>query len=95
MTSLATLLILSLVAWRISRIIVAEDGPFDVFAKLRARLGVPKQETWIQRGFACLACVSLWVSLVVVLPWSSSVWAWLVQSLAASAVCVILMRKVA
>jgi hypothetical protein len=89
-----TLVALALAVWRVCRMWVAEDGPFDIFARARHRLGVHEQKTWVQRGLACTACLSFWVSLAVSWPVSSSVWAWLLQAMAISAVSVILMRKV-
>lgn len=94
MTDPLTLLIIALAVWRVCRMWVAEDGPFDVFARARFALGVHKQETWIQRGLSCIACLSFWLSLAASWPVSSSVWAWLLQGLAISAVSVVLMRKV-
>ena len=52
------LLIGILAVWRITHLLNAEDGPWDVFARLRAVLG---------SGFAgslldCLYCLSLWVA---------------------------------
>lgn len=87
-------LLVCLATWRISRIVVAEDGPFDVLARLRAKLRVNDQATWIQRGLACVACVSFWIGLVL------SFWIWrvsmisLLVGLTASAVSVILAKKV-
>lgn len=87
-------LLLALVVWRICRIVVAEDGPFDVFAKLRDRFGVMTQKTWMQRGFACMACVSFWLGIIAaVLRFGWSVES-VIYGLALSAVSVILMRRV-
>lgn len=47
------LLVLALATWRISNILVKEDGPFRVFERARARLrGRPN----------CIYCVSVWVA---------------------------------
>ena len=50
-----------LATWRVTHLLAREDGPFDVLARLRARLG---------RGFFgslldCFACVSVWVAAAV------------------------------
>lgn len=90
-----TFLILSLAVWRVCRMFVAEEGPFGIFDTLRHRLKVAKQETWIQRGLGCLACVSFWVSLPAAWVFSSSPYLLRpVEAMAISAVCVILLRKV-
>lgn len=84
----------SFAVWRVCRIVVMESGPADVFDRLRVRLGVHKGETWMQRGLACIGCISFWLGL------AASAWiggAWpdiLVRGLAFSAVSVILMRRV-
>ena len=53
----ALVLVIGLAAYRVARIVVAEDGPFDMFAKARAALRVDQQDTWVKRGLACVACV--------------------------------------
>lgn len=37
------------------------DGPFDLFARLRGRLG---QKTWIGRGVHCPVCLSAWMAIL-------------------------------
>lgn len=53
------LLLAILGAYRLSHMIAIEDGPFDVFAMLRERIG---QKSWIGRGLHCPLCISFWVS---------------------------------
>ena len=89
-----TFVILSLAVWRVCRIIVAEDGPFDVLAKLRDRTGISKQRTWVARGLMCMACISFWLGLgAAMLRFGVSVEA-ITYGLALSAVSVILLRRV-
>jgi len=52
-------------SFRVAQMVTLEDGPFDLFARWRDVIGVDKQETWIQRGFGCPDCVSLWTSFIV------------------------------
>jgi hypothetical protein len=62
-----------LATYRVARMLTTEDGPFDLFAKLRERID-PRQETWVGRGINCPLCVGFWVSFavsLVFLPWSS------------------------
>jgi hypothetical protein len=87
-------LILSLAVWRVCRMWVAEDGPADVLAILRHRLGVPKQATWVQRGLACIACISFWLGLIAGVLWLGPSWQGVAAGLAISAVSVVLMRRV-
>lgn len=55
-----------LAAYRLSLLISADDGPFDIFSKLRAHID-PKQRTWYGRGIRCVWCVSFWLTLILVL----------------------------
>jgi hypothetical protein len=87
--------LVSLATWRVARMVIAEDGPADVFSILRHKLGVNKQETWIQRGLGCLACVSFWLALAASLTLSTSPLLWrVIEAMAISAVSVIMMRKI-
>jgi len=60
-------LVLALATWRLTSLLVWEDGPFEVFAKLRHRLGVrydemsqPYGSNWFAKGVVCPACASVW-----------------------------------
>lgn len=46
--------------YRAARMWLLEDGPFDVFASLQARL---TQRTWVGRGLKCYLCLSVWLAL--------------------------------
>lgn len=59
--------ILALATWRLTSLLVWEDGPFEVFARLRHRLGVRYNESnvaygtnWFAKGVVCPACASVW-----------------------------------
>jgi hypothetical protein len=59
--------ILALATWRLTSLLVWEDGPFEVFAKLRHRLGVRYNNmnmaygtNWLAKGVVCPACASVW-----------------------------------
>lgn len=60
--------ILSLATWRISHMLIYEDGPFDIFERVR-RLGLPisvnpnSVKYFIYRLFSCVYCMSVWVSI--------------------------------
>lgn len=53
-------LLAGLTVYRVGRMIATEDGPADVFAKLRWRAG---QQTSFGRGLHCPYCVSFWAGL--------------------------------
>jgi uncharacterized protein DUF1360 len=63
--SFTTILIASLATYRIVRIILLEDGPFDVFITLRGWLD-PDARTWLGKGMRCSWCLSFWVAPALV-----------------------------
>jgi hypothetical protein len=59
----------SLVAWRVTHLLNAEDGPRDIFVRLRR---------WVGDGFAgslldCFYCLSLWIAIPIAL-WLGESW---------------------
>jgi hypothetical protein len=48
-----------LVVWRITHLFYGEDGPWDVFIRLRRAVG----EGFLGRLMDCFYCLSLWVAL--------------------------------
>jgi hypothetical protein len=47
-----------LTTWRISHLLVSEDGPWEMFARLRQQLG----SSPVGRLMDCFGCVSIWVA---------------------------------
>lgn len=94
MDDVSLFVVLSLAVWRVSRIIVAEDGPFDLLAKMRSRFEIDKQRTWIARGLMCVACISFWLGLIVAVAVFGLSAESVAYGLALSAVSVILLRRV-
>lgn len=94
MDDISLFIVLSLAVWRVARIIVAEDGPFDLLAKARARFEIDKQRTWIARGLMCVACISFWLGLIAAFLWHGFSFGSVIYGLALSAVSVILLRRV-
>ncbi len=45
--------------YRVSRLATQEEGPWDVFTRVRAVVG---QSSWVGRGFHCYMCVSFWLA---------------------------------
>jgi protein-S-isoprenylcysteine O-methyltransferase Ste14 len=70
----------TLATWRLAALLTREDGPFEVFARLRARAG----GGMVGRALGCLHCTSLWVAAPLtgfVVPWGArSVIIWLALS---------------
>jgi hypothetical protein len=48
----------SLAVWRVTHMLVEEDGPVDAVVRLRARLG----STQLGRLMDCFYCLSMWVA---------------------------------
>ena len=62
-------LLIVLATWRITKLFVDEDGPFDVFAKLRYKAGVREDQfgnryavNKLAEGLTCIWCTSIWFS---------------------------------
>lgn len=61
------LLLMTLAVYRVARMIAYEDGPWDVFLRLRS-LAFQKLrqgqmgDHWVYRGLSCPLCVSFWLS---------------------------------
>ena len=64
----------ALAIWRLSNLLVDEEGPFHVFAKLRHKVGVKHDahnkrygETFLSEILTCVYCVSVWISIIFVI----------------------------
>src|SRR5712691_6312864 len=49
----------ALAVWRITHLLASEDGPADVIARLRARLGQSRAGALMD----CFGCLSFWVAI--------------------------------
>lgn len=75
-----------LAAWRLTHLLAAEDGPFELVLRLRRRLGTG---VWGQL-MDCPYCVSLWVAAPLALLLANDLAGWLLAAVALSgAVCII------
>lgn len=65
-----------LATWRLAHLVAAEDGPWDVVARLRRRAGA----SFFGRLMDCFYCVSLWIALPLAWAvgddWRSGLVAW-------------------
>jgi hypothetical protein len=52
-------LILVVVTWRLTHLISAEDGPFEVIIKVRKLFG----NTFLGKLMDCFYCLSIWIGL--------------------------------
>jgi hypothetical protein len=82
--SLGGVALSSLAIWRVIHLFWGEDGPWDIFARLRILAG----DSGFGRLLDCFYCLSLWVALpfaaLVSDGWVGGVTAWLAMSGAAT-----------
>lgn len=80
MSELFNLLLLSLVCYRLAQLLAYDDGPFDVFLRLRAYLGGYTRNEQGRIGSAwgrlvtCPYCLGLWIALPLALYASGTQW---------------------
>lgn len=72
-------IVLALATFRLTSLLVWEDGPLEIFAKFRRVLGVrydernqPYGSNWLAKGVLCPACASVWFGLA----WSIAYFLW-------------------
>lgn len=92
-------LLLAFATWRISSLLVNEDGPYAMFARLRALVGVRHNDEFqpvagnvVAGAFMCVWCMSVWVGLALsLLSWfAPDVAAWIVLPMALSAAAIVI-----
>ncbi len=98
-------LLASLAVWRISHLIAKEDGPFDVFGRLKEKAGAvyygPENRWVVDEGIdgkreelgwliTCPLCLSIWFAIPAALWVSGLRWDAVVTWLAISAVASII-----
>lgn len=70
---LVRVLVCGLCGWRLASLLVTEDGPFDVFRRIRLRFGLD-EDTMLIDGFwmkllSCVWCCSVWTTALAWLWW--------------------------
>ena len=65
-------IIVALATWRITSLLVNEDGPYDIFARIRKFIGVyydemnePQGKNVIAEAITCIWCASVWIAFAV------------------------------
>lgn len=88
-------LIATLATWRLSSLLVNEDGPNDMFLIIRTRLGVhligddDRPESNLGRLFSCIWCMSVWVGAFIALVAITPYWVLLIPfALSAAAIAI-------
>jgi len=91
-------LILAMATWRLSNLLVNEDGPGNMFARLRNLAGVQEhfdvQPNTVAGVFACIWCMSIWVGAMFGMLWQAwpNATMWLALPLALSAAVIAMDR---
>lgn len=74
--TLTALLVLGLSTWRLTSLFVSEDGPFDIFDRIRFKAGVrydaysnPIGTNVLAKAMSCMWCFSIWIAALLVLGW--------------------------
>jgi len=65
-------IVISLATWRMSHLLSREDGPFDIFDKIRLRFGAVWTENagWVSddplgKLIICPLCISFWFAIIL------------------------------
>lgn len=95
MTDLIQFVAVGLAGWRVASLLVQEDGPFEIFARLRRAVGLERVGE-LPSGFlpdllSCVWCASVWTTLVAYGAWRAGAEG-LVLVVAAMAVAVLAQR---
>ena len=58
----------ALAVWRLAHLIVYEDGPADIFWRIRKAVGAEDEGSLsnLAKGLTCIWCVSMWVAIVLI-----------------------------
>ena len=81
-------LIGALATWRVSALLVREDGPYDLIARLRQATA----NTMAGRALECFYCTSLWIAAPAAFWLAGATWRWVVVWLALSGAASLLER---
>ena len=95
--SILHIVILSLATWRLSSLLAAEEGPYNIFSKLRTKVGIyyiggrVDAQTELAKLFSCTWCLSVWIGAIASIAYATikEPIVWIVMPLALSAAAII------
>lgn len=96
-------LILCLAAWRMTSLLVVEDGPYDMFSRIRKAVGVyydeystPQGKNVVSRALICIWCFSVWVATAAAFfsPFTRNIVTYFTNVLAISAAIILIDRLI-
>jgi Protein of unknown function (DUF1360) len=78
----------ALATWRVTHLLVNEDGPADLVARLRAHIG----DSAIGRMMDCFGCLSLWIAIPIAFFVSREIFGLILSWLALSGAALLIER---
>lgn len=100
MAKLLHLLVVALAAWRVTYMLVHEEGPFEIFDRIRWLAGIrydevsiPYASNGIAGAFLCVFCLSVWVGLLFAFLspfYTADIRSYIVNALSISALIIVL-----
>jgi len=67
MEVLISIIIWSLIVYRVATDVAEQDGPFEVFALIRGWAAHDRLPDWFYNGIHCPICISWWLGAIVAL----------------------------
>lgn len=65
--TIVSIIVWSLIVYRISSDIADMDGPFELFSKARQFAWNSKHiPLWVANGMECVICISFWITCIIV-----------------------------
>ena len=92
MIDIGVMLVLGLMVWRLTRLLLIEEGPFRVFSLIREMT----QKLGLQKVLECFHCASIWIASITMILFEfgfSSIIMWLSVSAVASIIQINLEMK--
>lgn len=72
---LVRLIVAALATWRLSSLLLYEEGPFEVFMRLRSAVDAPGLgHAQLRVLFGCIYCMSVWTGLLCAMLMMSDLW---------------------
>lgn len=84
------LIVSALAVWRITHMIIKENGLFDIFTKFKSFLlsKFKRKDGGIVQLFTCFWCLSMWISALFAIPLTHNLVEFTTVTLALSAVAI-------
>lgn len=77
----ARFVLCALAIWRLTHLVVAEDGPWNIIVRVRAFLG----DSQAGQAMDCFYCLSVWIAIPFTFVVANHFWNWVICWLALSA----------